>query len=102
MTRWGYPSASFCIIRLMPDNTSPEFIASIAPEAVEVHEDHLVFPGGILLPLFARGTGVPGSCLSPRIMIRQDNPSVEISSASPPLLCATSIDQTVRFAPFFA
>ena len=60
MTRRAYPPASFCIIRPMPDNTPLDFIASIAPEAVEVREDHLVFPGGILLPLSARGTGVPG------------------------------------------
>ena len=36
------------------------FAASIASEAVEVLEDHLLFPGGYLLPLSARGTGVPG------------------------------------------
>ena len=36
------------------------FITSIAPEAVELGEDHLVFPGGVLLPLSARGAGVPG------------------------------------------
>lgn len=36
------------------------FLASIAPEAVELGEDHLVFPGGVLLPLSARGAGVPG------------------------------------------
>ena len=37
-----------------------QFVASIASEAVEVLEDHLLFPGGYLLPLSARGTGVPG------------------------------------------
>ncbi|MDP1624183.1 MAG: hypothetical protein Q8L64_00285, partial [bacterium] len=37
-----------------------QFAASIASEAVEVLEDHLLFPGGYLLPLSARGTGVPG------------------------------------------
>ena len=61
MTRQEHPCASFCIIRPMSPDTLPhDFIASIAPEAVEVREDHLVFPGGILLPLSARGTGVPG------------------------------------------
>jgi hypothetical protein len=45
---------------MSPDTPSHDFIASIAPEAVEVREDHLVFPGGMLLPLSARGTGVPG------------------------------------------
>jgi hypothetical protein len=44
----------------MPENTPPDFLTSIAPEAVELREDYLVFPGGILLPLSARGTGVPG------------------------------------------
>jgi hypothetical protein len=43
----------------MPDDPSA-FLASIAPEAVELGEDHLVFPGGVLLPLSARGAGVPG------------------------------------------
>lgn len=43
----------------MPDDQSA-FLASIAPEAVELGEDHLVFPGGVLLPLSARGAGVPG------------------------------------------
>jgi hypothetical protein len=37
-----------------------QFSASLASEAVEVLEDHLLFPGGYLLPLSARGTGVPG------------------------------------------
>jgi hypothetical protein len=37
-----------------------QFVAAIASEAVEVLEDHLLFPGGYLLPLSARGTGVPG------------------------------------------
>ena len=60
MTQRAYPPASFFIIRLMPDTTSPDFLTSIAPEAVEVREDYLVFPGGALLPLSARGAGVPG------------------------------------------
>jgi len=50
---------SFCIIRSMPE-PQDQFAASIASEAVEVLEDHLLFPGGYLLPLSARGTGVPG------------------------------------------
>ncbi len=37
-----------------------QFTASLASEAVEVLEDHLLFPGGYLLSLAARGTGVPG------------------------------------------
>jgi len=36
------------------------FAAAIASEAVEILEDHLLFPGGYLLPLSARGGGVPG------------------------------------------
>lgn len=43
----------------MPDDPST-FLTSIAPEAVELGEDHLIFPGGVLLPLSARGAGVPG------------------------------------------
>jgi hypothetical protein len=60
MTQPVNPAAFFFIIWLMSENPSPDFILSIAPEAVEVREDHLVFPGGALLPLSARGAGVPG------------------------------------------
>jgi hypothetical protein len=42
------------------DLINEPFQISVAPEAVEVGEDHLVFPGGVLLPLSARGSGVPG------------------------------------------
>jgi hypothetical protein len=58
-TRTDYPSVSFCIMPSMPE-PQDQFVASIASEAVEVLEDHLLFPGGYLLPLSARGTGVPG------------------------------------------
>jgi len=44
----------FYIIRPMPQ-PQDQFAASIASEAVEVLEDHLLFPGGYLLPLSARG-----------------------------------------------
>ncbi|HKI55013.1 MAG TPA: hypothetical protein VJ987_12875 [Anaerolineales bacterium] len=37
-----------------------QFATSIAAEAVELLEDHLLSPGGHLLPLSARGGGVPG------------------------------------------
>jgi hypothetical protein len=50
----------FYIICLMPGIQTEQFAASIASEAVEVLEDHLLFPGGYLLPLSARGSGVPG------------------------------------------
>ncbi|MBI5295073.1 MAG: hypothetical protein HY869_06325 [Chloroflexi bacterium] len=43
----------------MPEPQNP-FSAALASEAVEVLEDHLLFPGGCLLPLSARGGGVPG------------------------------------------
>jgi len=42
------------------DPTNEPYQISVAPEAMEVGEDHLVFPGGVLLPLSARGSGVPG------------------------------------------
>jgi hypothetical protein len=42
------------------DPANKPYQISVAPEAVEVGEDHLVFPGGVLLPLSARGSGVPG------------------------------------------
>ena len=32
----------------------------MASEAVEILEDHLLFPGGYMLPLSARGSGIPG------------------------------------------
>lgn len=50
---------SFCIMQPMPD-PQDQFTASIASEAVEILEDHLLFPGGHLLPLSARGSGMPG------------------------------------------
>ena len=43
----------------MPD-PQDQFAASIASEAVEILEDHVFFPSGYLLPLSARGSGVPG------------------------------------------
>ena len=58
-TRTEHPSVSFCIMPFMPE-PQDQFVTSIASEAVEVLEDHLLFPGGYLLPLSARGTGVPG------------------------------------------
>jgi hypothetical protein len=45
---------------MSPDPINDSYQISVAPEAVEVGEDHLVFPGGVLLPLSARGSGVPG------------------------------------------
>jgi hypothetical protein len=42
------------------DPTNEPYQSLVAPEAVEVGEDHLLFPGGVLLPLSARGSGVPG------------------------------------------
>ena len=55
----GYLSVSFFIMQHMLDQQD-QFAASIASEAVEILEDHLLFPGGYLLPLSARGSGVPG------------------------------------------
>ncbi|MBN1668760.1 MAG: hypothetical protein JW862_16820, partial [Anaerolineales bacterium] len=56
--------------RLFHKNTHPEqdeypYRAQVAPEAVEIQEDSLLFPGGILYPLSVRGTGVPGSVNRP-------------------------------------
>lgn len=50
MTQQGISAASFCIIRPMLEIIPSDFIPSIAPEAVEVCQDYLTFPGGILLP----------------------------------------------------
>ena len=58
-TRTDHPSVSFCIMLSMSE-PQDQFAAAFASEAVEVLEDHLLFPGGYLLPLSARGTGVPG------------------------------------------
>jgi hypothetical protein len=58
-TRTDHPPVFSYIIRPMPD-LQDQFTAAIASEAVEVLEDHLLFPGGYLLPLFARGSGVSG------------------------------------------
>jgi len=37
-----------------------EYISAVAAEAIEVTEDRLVFPNGILLPMSVRGSGSPG------------------------------------------
>ena len=58
-TRTEDPSVAFCIMPAMPA-PQDQFAASIASEAVGILEDHLLFPGGYLLPLSARGTGLPG------------------------------------------
>ena len=58
-TRTDHPSVFFYIMHPMPE-PQDQFAASIASEAVEVLEDHLLFPDGYLLPLSARGSGVPG------------------------------------------
>ncbi len=49
----------------MPAAPVGPYQTAVAPEAVEVSEDHLVFPGGTLLPLSARGGGVPGQANRP-------------------------------------
>ncbi len=38
-----HPSVSFFIIRLMPESVADQFAVSIASEAVEISEDHLLF-----------------------------------------------------------
>ena len=60
MTQQANPAAFSFIIRHMPKKIPPDFISFIAPEAVEVRENHLVFPVCLLLPLSARGETVPG------------------------------------------
>ncbi len=45
---------SFFIFAGIPEPTQEQYTASIAAEAVEILEDHLLFPGGYLLPLSAR------------------------------------------------
>ena len=49
----------------MADKAFSKHRQAIAPEAVEIAEDHLIFPGGVLLPLSARGGGVPGMAERP-------------------------------------
>jgi hypothetical protein len=41
-------------------DTQAQYLDAVAPEAVEVAEDRLLFPGGVLLPLTVRGGGIPG------------------------------------------
>ncbi|MBX3038596.1 MAG: hypothetical protein KF758_16920 [Anaerolineales bacterium] len=53
-------------------DSQDQFVASIASEAVEVLEDHLLFPGGYLLPLSARGSNVPGMADRPWSRLRYD------------------------------
>ena len=37
-----------------------DYITAVAPEAVELGEDYLLFPKGVLFPLSVRGSGAPG------------------------------------------
>ncbi len=53
------PLVTFFIMQPMPE-PQDQFAASIASEAVELLEDHLLLPGGYLLLFSARGSGVPG------------------------------------------
>ncbi|MBU2611395.1 MAG: hypothetical protein KJ606_10710 [Chloroflexi bacterium] len=55
--RDGNESQASAALVLSPVET---YISAVAPEAVEVQEDRLIFPGGALLPLSVRGGGVPG------------------------------------------
>ncbi len=48
------PSLSFFTVSLMSESQD-QFVASLTLKAVEVLEDHLLFPGGYLLPLSALG-----------------------------------------------
>lgn len=49
-----------------------QFAASIASEVVKLLEDHLLFPGGHLLPLSARGSGGPGMAYRPWSRLTSD------------------------------
>ncbi len=42
------------------ENAHAAFVAAVAPEAMEIAEDRLYFPGAALLPLTVRGAGAPG------------------------------------------
>ncbi len=42
------------------DDLRDPYIARVAPQAVEVGEERLTFPGGVMLPLTVRGNGTPG------------------------------------------
>lgn len=37
-----------------------EYVSKVAPAALALEQDHIRFPGGVLLPLTARAVGVPG------------------------------------------
>src|SRR5210317_1835291 len=37
-----------------------EYVSKVAPAALALEQDHILFPGGALLPLTARAVGVPG------------------------------------------
>ena len=52
------------------ENKAAEYRARVAPEALELREDHLIFPGGILYPLSVRGGGVPGDPSRPWARLR--------------------------------
>lgn len=52
------------------DLARKEYVAAVAPEALEVREDSLAFPGGILAPLSVRESGIPGTPNRPWTRIR--------------------------------
>ncbi len=52
-------------LRPQPVDTSSPYLTAVAPQAVAVEEDRLVFPESVLLPLSVRGAGVPGSADRP-------------------------------------
>ena len=37
-----------------------EYVSKVAPAALALEQDYILFPGGVLLPLTARAVGVPG------------------------------------------
>ncbi len=52
------------ISRLSPDAIE-QYLSAVAPQALEVREDYLAFPQVVLLPITARGNGVPGMVEKP-------------------------------------
>ena len=63
----------------LPQTHDNPLIARVAPQAVEVAEEHLIFPGGVMLPLSLRASGGPGAPGSPW----QDLSAADFLSASP-------------------
>lgn len=63
-----------------------QYRSSVAPQALEVKEDYITFPSVVLLPITARGNGIPGMIEKPWSRL-----TVDVFYADAPLLFSISL-----------